>query len=144
MQHAGSKYDLTLCVLITSGIYLCVSCMTGCASFTMLFVKEDDNHKKVKLVAPLTLIMTIFGFINCILAIINFKRIFAETSAMSSWKQVDGCVSKPYMTLSNQESTGVDTIDHFARVSLALSILIPTASCFIFLPGAFYIRKPSE
>ena len=132
MKDAGSKENLTMGVIVSTCIYLVVSSACCYSSGNDLFFKEEELQlRDIKLrtinVAGGTFVVAFFGFINFIVATINFKRIIAETSAMSSWDLVDGCVDKPYMTLSEHESISVSTIDAFARVSLALSILIMAA-----------------
>ena len=131
MQNAGSKTNLTIGVIAATSVYLIVSSIIGCCSVHELFVRDEYSEayaSRSSNVSGATGVMAGLGFINLIVASINFKRIFAETSAMTNWMQVDGCVSTdPYMTLSEHERTSVDTIDMYARVSLALSILIPAA-----------------
>lgn len=128
MQHASSKTNLTIGVVAASIVYISITTIIGCCTCHELFVRDEYEPKLNSRSDNATIatgVMASLGFINLIVAAINFKRIFAETAAMTNWMQVDGCVSKPYMTLSEHESISVSTIDTYARKSLALSVLIP-------------------
>lgn len=61
-----------------------------------------------------------------IVSAISFKRNNGKTFHLLDWETVEDCVAdEPYMRLSELESDNVSTAATFAKLSFALTCLVP-------------------
>ena len=120
MASASSRKDLTFGIMITAWIYVGLSTLA-----ILIPCLVAKNKEALEFVTGLHTFATLFQLAFAITISVSFKRILDEQSALSDWKESDGCVENDhFMRISEHGDNAISNTFLWAVLSMTAGWLV--------------------
>lgn len=121
MASASSRKDLTFGIMITAWIYVGLSTL----AVVITCLSGMEGKEVLEFAVAFHSLATLFWIAFAITISVSFKRILDEQSALSDWKESDGCVENdPFMRISEHGDTAISSTFLWAALSLTAGWLV--------------------